>query len=448
MSIDVPTDRRTARRQQWAWYFYDWANSAFATTVLTVFLGPFLTGVTEEAAGPDGFVHPLGIPVRAGSFFAYTVSLSVALSVLLMPLVGAIADRTGRKRELLGLFAYLGSIATMGMYFVQGDAYLLGGLLFVVANLSFSTSIVVYHSFLPEIATPDERDDVSSRGWGAGYLGGFLLLAGNLALFTAHSSLGLTEGEAARISLLSAGVWWALFTLIPLAGLRNRPRPEPVPAGASVLTAGFRQLGTTFRELRRYPLSLFFLVAFVFYNDGIQTVIAMASVYGDEELGLEQQTLISAILMVQFVAFVGAIGLGLLARAIGAKRTVLLTLVLWTAVLGAGYFLPAGRPGLFFALAAAIGVVLGGSQALSRSLFSQLIPAGREAEYFSLYEISDRGTSWLGPLLFGITYQATGSYRSAIISLLVFFVVGFVLLLKVPVRAAIVAAGNQPPEKV
>jgi MFS transporter, UMF1 family len=447
-TVEPVLDPRLRRRQQRAWYVYDWANSAYITTVVTVFLGPYLTSVTEEAAGADGFVHPLGVPVRAGSYFPYLVSLSVALSVVLMPLVGAIADRTQRKRELLGLFAYIGALATMGLYFVRGSAYLAGGLLFVVANVAYSISIVVYNSFLPDIATPEERDDVSSRGWGVGYLGGFLLLATNLALFTARDSLGLSEGDAARISVLSAGVWWALFTVVPLLGLRSRRTVPPIAPGTSVLVAGFRQLAITLREVRALPLTLFFLVAYVFYNDGIQTVIALAAVYGDEELRLGSQTLIVAILMVQFVAFVGALALGRLARVIGPKRTVLGSLVAWTVTVTIGYFVPAREPVLFFLLAALIGFVLGGSQALSRSLFSQLIPQGKEAEYFSLYEISDRGTSWFGPLLFGIVYQTTGSYRAAIISLVVFFVGGFFLLLKVPMREAIVAAGNTPPDKV
>jgi len=440
---------RDRGREQRGWYFYDWANSAFSTTVATVFLGPYLTSVTEKAADAGGFVHPLGIPIRDGSFFPYVVSLSVFLTVFVLPVVGAIADRTQRKKQMLAVFAYLGAFATMGLFFVGGGRYLLGGALFIVANVSFGAAAVVYNAFLPEIAEPDERDAVSARGWALGYLGGGLLLAANLVLFNAHARLGVSEGEAVRICLLSAGIWWAAWTVVPLRRLRqHRRRPAQEEAAGSVVTAGFRQLRETFREARNYPLTLAFLLAYLIYNDGIQTVITLASVYGDDELKLPTSTLITAILVVQFVAFGGALLFGRLARRFGARNSVLFSLVLWTVAVALAFVLPARRALLFFALAILIGLVLGGSQALSRSMFSQLIPAGREAAYFSLYEISERGTSWLGPLLFGLIYQITGSYRLAIISLVVFFVVGGVLLSRVNLRRATEAAGNRPPERL
>jgi MFS transporter, UMF1 family len=439
---------RTRRREQRGWYFYDWANSAFSTTVATVFFGPYLLDVTENAADADGFVHPLGMPVLAGSFFPYVLTLSVVLQVFLLPVTGAIADRVQRKKQLLALFAYIGAIATMGMYLIQGSAYLFGGLLFGVASLSFGASVVVYNAFLPEIAEPDERDRASSRGWALGYLGGGLLLVANLALFTSHESLGLSAGHAVRISLFSAGVWWALFTLIPLKMLRNRGSARQENRGAAVATAGFRQLLDTLRAARAYPQTLLFLAAYLLYNDGIQSVIAVTAVYGEAELRFGTGTIISVILMVQFVAFVGALLLSAFARFFGAKRVVLASLILWAGAVACAYSLQAGAVWQFYLLAALIGIVLGGSQALSRSLFSHMIPGGQEAAYFSLYEISERGTSWLGPLLFGLTLQLTGSYRSSLASLIVFFLLGFVLLAMVDVRRAIVEAGNLPPERV
>jgi UMF1 family MFS transporter len=442
----TPDEAGERRREQRGWYFYDWACSVYSTSVLTVFLGPYLTSVAEAAADADGFVHPLGVPVRAGSFFAYAVSLSVIVAVLVMPSVGAAADRTGRKKPLLAASAYTGAAATTAMFFLDGDRYLLGGLLLVVANAAQSVAMMLYNSYLPQIAPPEELDAVSSRGWAFGYAAGSLVLVANLVLYTGHASFGLSESAAVRICLASAGLWWGAFALIPLRRLRDR-RSERKPTGRTT-AAGFRQLAATVRDMRRHPLTLAFLLAYLVYNDGIQTVISQASVYGSQELGLGQSTLIGAVLLVQVLAVAGALGMGRLARIHGAKRTILGSLVAWTVTLTAGYFLPAGAPVWFFALAAGIGLVLGGSQALSRSLFSHLVPPGKEAEYFSAYEMSDRGMSWLGPLVFGITYQVTGSYRAAIISLVAFFVIGFVLLARVPVRRAIGEAGNPVPERI
>ncbi|GGV60332.1 MFS transporter [Streptomyces longisporoflavus] len=440
------------RREQRGWYMYDWACSVYSTSVLTVFLGPYLTEIAKSAADGDGYVRPLGIPISAGSFFAYAVSASVILSVFVMPLAGAAADRTGRKKPLLATAAYLGAAATAGMFFLDGDRYLLGGFLLIVANASLAVSMVLYNSYLPQIATPPERDAVSSRGWAFGYASGALVLVANLVLFLAHDSFGVSESTAVRICLASAGVWWGAFSLVPLRRLRDRGVPasqtSQLPQASQASARGWRQLASTVRDMRRHPHMLSFLLAYLVYNDGVQTVISQASVYGSEELGLGQSTLIVAVLLVQVLAVAGALAMGRLARKYGAKRTILGSLVAWTVTIGAGFFLPAGAPAWFFVLAAGIGLVLGGSQALSRSLFSHLVPAGKEAEYFSAYEISDRGMAWLGPLIFGLTYQLTGSYRDAIVSLVAFFVIGFVLLARVPVRRAIRDAGNPVPDRI
>ena len=446
----------TDRSERVGWYFYDWANSAFYTTGVTVFLGPYLGSIANTAAGctsdadldagcPGKFVHPFGLDVAPGSFFAYTVSLSVFLTVFVLPVVGAIADRSPRKKVLLAVSAYIGAAATVGMVFLTGSRYLLGGLLLLIANIALGASIVVYNSFLPQISSPDDRDAVSSRGWAFGYLGGGLLLLFNVIAVFVGDAVGWDTGNVARWSIVSAGVWWAGFTLIPLRRLRDRPPLAGAVGGASVITAGFKQLWETLRSLKAFPLTLFFLIAYLIYNDGIQTVISLAAVYGTEQLKLANTVLVPTILMVQFLAFVGALSLGALARRIGAWKTVLASLVLWIVVLIAAYFLPAHQAIPFIVLGAGIGLVLGGSQALSRSLFSQLIPPGKEGEYFGLYEISDKGTSWLGPLVFGLSYQATGNYRVAIISLVAFFVIGFVALLCVPIRRAVEQAGNVPP---
>ena len=359
-------------------------------------------------------------------------------------------------------FAYSGAVATMALYFVHGQRYLLGGILFLLANLAFGCSIVVYNAFLPELAEPDERDAVSSRGWATGYLGGALLLAANVVLYSMREDLGLSTADAVRISLLAAGIWWAVFTAIPVAVLRNRRRvlvdehavvTDAAPAGASdpagsVLTGGFRQLGRTLRELPRYRQTLLFLIAYLLYNDGVQSVITLSASYADKELLLSEEVRITAILMVQFVAFGGALLLGWLATRLGAKRVVLASLLIWIAVVGLAYFLSAGAATQFYLLGAAIGIVLGGTQALSRSLYSHLIPVGKEAEYFGLYEISEKGTSFVGPLVFGLSLQLTDSYRTAIMSLVIFFVVGFFVLTQVDFRRGIAEAGNAIPHRI
>ncbi|HVD29257.1 MAG TPA: MFS transporter [Mycobacteriales bacterium] len=439
MSGVLPADAR--RREQRGWYWYDWANSVFTTSVVTVFLGPYLTDVAETAAGgPDGRLRPLGVPIDPDSLFPYLLSVAALLQVLVLPVIGALADRTRRKRELIGVLAYLGALATAGLALVAGGRYLLGAALFLVANTCFGASLVVYYSFLPEIAGPDERDEVSARGWAFGYLGGGLLLALNLGLFLGRGALGLTEGEAVRICFLSVAIWWAGFTLVPLHRLRNRPADPADPRAAG---GSFRQLAATLRSLRAYPQTLLFLVAYLLFNDGIQTIIGLSAQYGDRELGLGRTVLISTILLVQFVAFGGALLLGRIAARVGAKRTILGSLAVWVGVLCLAFFLQRGSALQFYLLGVAIGVVLGGTQALTRSLFAQMTPRGKEAEYFGLYEISDKGTSWLGTFLFGLALQLTDSYRIAIVSLVVFFVAGAAVLSRVDVRRATLEARGE-----
>ncbi|ASO20410.1 UMF1 family MFS transporter [Actinoalloteichus hoggarensis] len=448
------------RREQRGWCWYDWANSVFPTSVITVFLSLYLTEVAESAARASGQpcadgsalvdcdISLWGLSFPAGSLWGYLLSVATVVQVLVLPITGAIADRTQNKRVMLGGFAFAGAAATSALALLAGTNWQLGVVLFILANICFGGSVVVYYSFLPEIADADERDGVSSRGWAFGYLGGGLALAFHLALYLSHEALGLTEAEAVRWCFFTAGLWWAVFTLIPLARLRGHQPPQGSERGVAVFRAGFSQLAQTLREAKSYPLTLGFLAAYLVYNDGIVTVTNVAGQYGERELGLDRTVLITTILIVQFIAFVGAVAHGRAARRFGAKRTIMGSLVLWVLVVGAAFFVEAGQEFQFYGLAVGIGLVLGGTNALSRSLFSQLVPPGREAEYFSVYEVGERATSWLGPLVFAAAGQATGSYRLAIVSLVVFFVVGLILVALVPVRRAIAAVGNRPPTVV
>jgi UMF1 family MFS transporter len=470
-----PTAVAQRRREQRAWYVYDWANSAYQTTTLTVLFGPYLTVIAKRAACPGqdtdlacrNDLSVLGIPVAPGSLALYAITTATLLSALLLPVVGAIADRSGRKRTLLARLGWTGGTAAAAMVLVGGTRWQLGVVLEILATLCFASALVVYDSILCEIATPDERDAVSSKGWAAGYLGGGLLLALNLALVTGHDAFGLSSEWAVRISLLSAGVWWAAFTVVPYLGLRDRPAgtraagvggaelhgpdavtPDHRETTAQLVRGSFKQLVRTLRHAAGYPHTLLFLAAYLVYNDGIQTVIAAATIFGQEELGLEQNQLIMTILLVQFVAFGGALLFGRVSGRFGPRRTILGGLTLWCSVVAIGYVLPAGRFTPFLVLAVLIGLVLGGTQALSRSLYSQMIPPGREAEYFSLYTAGERGTSWLGTFIFGLVYQLSDSYRYAILALIAFFLIGGYLLTRVDIRRAIRDAGNPEPALV
>ncbi|ASU79218.1 MFS transporter [Actinopolyspora erythraea] len=451
------------RREHRGWCWYDWANSVFPTSITTVFLSLYLTTVATRAAesdvarngtapcpGGDALqrcdIALLGWSFPAGSLWGYLLSAAAVVQVLVLPLAGAIADRTRDKRRMLGVFAFGGAGTTALLAFVGGQNWLLGAVLFLLANLCFGAAVVVYYSLLPEIAGPDERDALSARGWAFGYLGGGAALALHLVVYVGHEALGIDQDTAVRLVFVSSGVWWAAFTVLPLRTLRGRGSDSGAAPEGAVLRTGFRQLATTLRQARRLPLTLAFLGAYMVFTDGISTVFKVSAQYGDLELGLDRQVLITTILIVQFIAFLGGMLHGWVARGLGAKRTIMLSLLVWIVVLVGAFFTRQGEPLQFYGVAAGIGLVLGGTNALSRSLFSQMIPVGSEAEYFSLYQIGERSTSWLGPLLFAVVGQTTGSFRLAILSLLGFFVLGLLLVALVPVRRAIREAGNSVPE--
>ena len=452
MGVRVYDDDVTRGREQRAWYWYEWAQSAFVTTVSVVLVMPYLTTIAETAAGcPDVTdanpcrtdLHVLGIPVSPESAVFYVVTVATVLSFLAMPLVGALADRSSSKKSWMALYAVVGAVSAACLYFVTGDNWGLGAVLLVIGNIALIASLTVYAAILVDIAEPGERDRVSTRGWAFGYVGGLVLLVISLVLVQLHDTFGLSKGDAVRVCFLLAGVWWLVFTLIPYRGLKDRPVVET----RSAVTVGgsFGQLRDTLRHVRDYPETLRFLVAFLFFNDGVQTVIAVAAVYGAKELGMETTTVILAVIIVQITGIIGALAMGRLAARRGAYSVILSSLVVWVVIVLGGFLVPAKTVSLFLLMAAAIGLVVAGTQALSRSLFSQLIPHGREAEYFSLYQACERGTSWLGTLVFGLVQQFTGSYRYAIVALVLFFVVGGLLLRRVDIERGIREAGNEAP---
>jgi UMF1 family MFS transporter len=434
------------KREIFGWAMYDWANSAFSTTVGTVFLGPYVASLARSAAQAAGTTNVsfLGIPVAPDSFLPYCISFSVGMQVLFLPILGAIADYSHLRKQMMRLFATIGAIATILMFFLTGDLWWLGGVLFIIANLTFGAAIVFYNAYLPDIASEEKRDGVSSYGWAMGYLGGGILLALNLAFYLFSDKIGVPGDLAVRINLASAGVWWLGFSFITWARLRARRASRALPAGENYASIGFKQLRKTLGEVNHFPETLKFLLAYFLYNDGIQTVIAVSATFAAAPLiqgglELEQQTLTAVILMIQFVAFGGALLWGRLANWIGAKRSIIVSLVIWSGVVIYAY---GGLQGdsvttQFFIMGMFIALVMGGSQAISRSLFAQMIPDGKEAEFYSFYEISERGTSWIGPLIFGLANQLFGSLRYGILSLIFFFIAGLILLPFVKVDKAI-----------
>ena len=400
-----------------------------------------------------------------------------------MPILGALADYSHLRKQFLEIFCVIGAAATFLLFFVQPGGHWTGGVLFIIANLAFGASIVFYNSYLPNIASEDQRDRVSSFGWAMGYLGGGLLLLLNLVLFLAAGSLGISDALVARISLASAGIWWIGFALITFATLRPRHAVRALPEGDTYFSIGFKQLArlmdipvqlvTTLmllpllipvlfllsvpiiisllpvlgpisvlaifiiRKSRQLPEAMKFLVAYLLYNDGVQTVIAVSAIFAVQELGMSSTSLILVILMIQFVAFIGALGFGWLAGKFGAKNTILGSLIIWSVVVVyafAGLKSTAQVLGMeqrqleFWLLGFVIALVLGGSQALSRSLFAQMIPKDQEAEFYAFYEISERGTSWLGTFMFGLVNQLFGSLRMGILSVIIFFLLGLLIL--------------------
>src|SRR5690242_9265572 len=445
----TPNSDKNNPRELFGWKMYDWANSAFYTTVVGALFSPYLTRLAQNAVGENGVVlnlGPLGA-VTAKSLPTLCVSVSVGAQVFLLPILGALGDYSDLKKRLMALFCYIAVIANCLLFFVKGDLYLLGGLLFIIANVCFGASNVFYNAFLPDITTEDQSDKVSSRGFAYGYLGGALLLVVNLLMVTRAEQFGMSTGLAVRLSLLSAGVWWGGFAIITFFLLKSRPKKKSLPPGQSYLTAGFREILDTVKELRRLPLTARYLLGYLIYNDGIQTVIFASSAFLEQELfpGGNPVFLLEIFLMVQFVAVAGALIFEKLAYMIKTKNAIVVSLVIWAGVVIYAYRFLHTVPEAWI-MAGVIAIVLGGSQALSRSLFSRMIPDDKEASFFGLYEVSERGTSWMGPLLFSIVIARTGSYRAALLSLIFFFVVGLAVLLVTNTDEAIRQASAVSPE--
>lgn len=399
---------------------YDWANSAFATTVMAAVLPVYYS----QVAGVD-------LPGNTATvYWGYTTAGALLITALLAPIMGAIADYSGTKKKLLMTFAALGIFATALLYFVTTGDWLMASLFFILGNIGFATSEVFYNSLLPHIASPEKMDQVSTKGYALGYLGGGILLGINVLMIELMSDKIL----ATRLSFVTVSIWWAIFTIPILRNVREPKVKENIGPHINPLAGGFKRVATTFKELRSYRELFLFLVAFWIYNDGIGTIIRMATIYG-AEIGIDQTALIGALLMTQFVGIPFSFAFGRLAKYIGTKNSILLGLFVYTMISIGGYFMETALH--FWILAFLVGTVQGGTQALSRSLFGSMLPKSKTGEFYGFYGMSSKFAGIIGPLVFAIVSQIAGSSRLSILSLIVFFILGGFLLSRVDEKKGI-----------
>ena len=408
---------------------YDWANSAYITTAAVALLPDYFARAVVGEAG----INLFGMNLSATTLWGYMLGTAAFLVFIFAPVLGAIADFSSAKKRFLTGFAYTGSVFAMMLFFSKSGDVWLTVALFIGSQACFVGANVFYDAFLPQIASEDKLDSVSARGYAFGYVGGSLQFAIALTLVAMHEAVGISITMAARIGMAMTGIWWAGWTLLTMKYLKEvkthyelpeayRNRPKPI----AYLTLGINRTISTAKKVGRFKHLTLFLIAYMIYNDGIHTVTSMATIYGTEELKLTTTSLMVTLLLVQVVAIGGALIFSRLASRIGAKRAVMCALVLWSGVVTYGYFIHTATE--FFVLGMIVGIVLGGTQALSRSMYGAMIPESASAEFYGFYSVFSKFSSIWGPVTFGLIKQMTGSARLAIISLMIFFITGLILL--------------------
>ncbi|TGB05319.1 MFS transporter [Halobacillus salinus] len=398
-----------------SWMLYDFGNSAFATTMMAAVLPIFYYDVAAQGVKES----------LAASYWGYSQSIAVLIVALLAPILGAISDYSAAKKKFLMFFAFMGMIASVLFAFVNTGDYLFASLLLIIGTIGFSGGNVFYDAFLPEVADESNIDSVSAKGFAFGYIGGGILLAINLLMILKYEWFGLTDSLAGtHLAFISVGIWWFIFTIPLIKNVVEEKKQQPERT-KSYAVIGFSRLARTVKELKLYKQLLVFLVAFWLYNDGISTIIKMATIYG-RDIGIDSNSLIIALLITQFVGIPFAFLFGWLAGKITAKRALMLALFAYLVIVVFGYFMSSALH--FYILAICVGMVQGGAQALSRSLFGRMVPADRHAEFFGFYGISAKFSAIFGPFAFALVGQMTGSSRLGILSLVFFFIVGIILL--------------------
>ncbi len=400
-----------------AWAMYDWANSAFYTTIMAAMFPPFYRSLATSAGLSEA---------NATASWAYTTSVALLIVAVIGPLLGAISDQTGGKKKFIAAFLSLGVLATGMMVFLGEDTYLLASLLFIAGNVAVASSNIFYESLLPHITTPDNIDRVSTKGYALGYLGGGVLLVINMLWYAYPEVFFLPNRAAAvKLSFLSVAVWWALFSIPLFRRVPEPPLGQTPTLRQNPVKAGFRSLVKTFRNVMKYRQLMLFLLAFWLYSDGIGTIMKMAVAYGDE-VGIDVFDLVLALIITQFVGIPCSFGFGRLAGRIGTRPSILIGLAVYASISVGAFFMTTAVH--FYILAFTVGLVQGGTQALSRSLYASMVPKSQSAEFFGFFSASSKFAGILGPLLFGLVSQGTGSSRLSILSIVVFFVIGAVLL--------------------
>jgi len=412
---------------------YDWANSAFATTVIAALLPIYFATVIIPPDGWEFKFFSIEISTNATTLWAFLAGATALFVFLTAPILGAIADISESKKRFLMTFCFGGSLFTTLLFFSQSGDVWMTMIFFFLANTCFISANIFYDAFLPHISSRSEIDQVSGRGYAYGYLGGGLQFLICIILILVHNKIGIEKAMAVRISLLFSGVWWAGFSLITLMCLHeprnNEISPQQNRGGNNswaFIRFGVSRTWHTILKVKTHRNLFIFLIAFIFYNDGIHTVIRMATIYGKDELGLKNETLMGTLLLVQFIGIGGALLFSKISKTFGTKRILIFVLILWLGILCYAYIITSALD--FWMLGIAVGFVLGGSQAISRSFYGAMIPVDESAEFFGFYSVFAKFSAICGPFVFGIIRQITGTSRFAILSLVGFFIIGIILL--------------------
>lgn len=407
-----------------SWIMYDWANSVYNLVITTAVFPIYYSNVTNAA--PNGMVSFLGLSIKNTVLYSYALSSAFLIIALMSPLLSGIADNRGSKKFFMKIFCIIGATACMALYFFNSTHTVTWGILaFMIATMGYAGSIVFYNAFLPEIAPEHMHDTISARGYAMGYIGSSLLLILNLVMIQKPQFFGIADaGMATRIAFVSVGVWWLSFAFITFKGLpesaKNRQQTD-------YLKQGYKAMFKVWQQLKGQAALRRFLLAFFFYNMGVQTVMYVASLFGANEIKMSQSLLIATLLVIQFVAVCGALLFAWFSKMWGNINALCIATLIWIIVCCSAYFIYESTP--FIILAGVVGLVMGGIQALSRATFAKWLPDNDgHASYFSFYDVCDKVGMVLGTLSFGLIEAITGSMRNSIFALATFFIIGMILL--------------------